>query len=75
MLLSDIEEKSNQDKEWRHTVEKLNEEMQQMETHLIGKEKEARNSLKILEAKQNAFLQDIKYLKSENDRLKTRLKD
>lgn len=39
-LLYEINESGEREKEWRQTVDRMNEEIQRMEKHLQGKEKD-----------------------------------
>lgn len=66
---------NTREKDWRQTVDKLNEELQTMEKHLLNREREQSEQIKTLESKNSALLADLKYLKQENDRLKERSKD
>ncbi|CDW71439.1 UNKNOWN [Stylonychia lemnae] len=74
-LLYEIQETNNREQDWRQTVEKLSDEIQNMERNILSKEREQNETIKVLETKCNTFMSDLKYLKQDNDKLRERSRD
>ena len=69
-LLFDMENTSTREREWRLTVERLSEEVKKLESQIGGRERDQGSQLRQAESKNQALLSDLKYLKTENERMK-----
>lgn len=69
-LLYEMDATQGREREWKQTVEKLNDELQSMDKHLSHREREQQEQIRTLESKSAALLADLKYMKQENERLR-----
>lgn len=70
-----MEEYELKEAEWRITLEKFSGEMAHLEKSISQKESEATNSLKTLEAKNAALIKDLRFLRTENEKLQHKIKE
>ena len=71
-LLGEMDEQEVRERERRAAVEGLTEELRRMERQLLQREGEQAEQIRALEGKNGALIEDVKYLRQENERLKQR---
>lgn len=74
-LLTQIEEQESKEKEWRMTIDRLNEELMRLENSLSKKDAENSESIKVLDQKNMALVSDLKFMRNENQKLLSRVKE
>lgn len=71
-LLYEMDEQNSREKDWKLTVDGLHDELQKMERQLLQREREQTEQIRVIESKNGALIEDVKYLRQENERLKQR---
>ena len=57
------------------TIDRLNEELLRLENSLAKKDAENSESMKVLDQKNNALVSDLKFMRGENQKLLSRVKE
>ena len=57
------------------TIDRLNEELLRLENSLAKKDAENTESMKVLDQKNNALVSDLKFMRGENQKLLSRVKE
>lgn len=72
-LLLDMEATAARELEWRQTVERLATEVAKLEGQIASREREQAQQVRQAESKAQALVQDVKYLRTENERLRAKV--
>ncbi|TNV88004.1 hypothetical protein FGO68_gene12191 [Halteria grandinella] len=73
-LLYEIDSTSQREREWRATVDRLSGEVSKLEAQIQSRERDQNHTVKSLESKHSTLTFDLNCLRTENDKLKDRLK-
>jgi len=74
-LAIQMQESEAKEKEWRSTLEKFSSEMARLESSIASKEIEATNTVKTLEQKNSALIADLRFMRSENEKVQEKYKE
>ena len=73
-LLYEIDSSTAREKDWRKTVERLSEEVQNLEVQISNRERDQNNQVRTIESKNMQLVQEVKYAKDECDKIREKMR-